>query len=124
MTALALLALRIGVQLALLHESTDPATGAPAVFAMRTGSSGHALLPGLRCRGSRRASGLADTAARIPTGTDTVRSPPAEFVKAVVVDTEMVSDFVDDGDRDLLDHVLLGVADLQDTVPIDGDHVG
>ena len=29
MTALALLALRIGVQLALLHESTDPATGAP-----------------------------------------------------------------------------------------------
>src|SRR6185312_14485092 len=40
-----------------------------------------------------------------------------------VVDAEVVGDLVHDGDRDLLDHVVLGLADRQDRLPVEGDPV-
>jgi hypothetical protein len=41
------------------------------------------------------------------------RSGPTEFVKALVVDSEVVSDLVDDGHRHFLGHLGLGLAHLQ-----------
>ena len=49
---------------------------------------------------------------------------PAEFVQAVVVDTEMVRDLVDDRDRDLVDDLVLCLTDVQKGLPINGDRVG
>src|SRR6185312_15745936 len=40
-----------------------------------------------------------------------------------VVDAEVVGDLVHDGDRDLVDHVVLGRADRQDRLPVEGDPV-
>jgi hypothetical protein len=39
--------------------------------------------------------------------------PPAEFVEPVVVDAEVMCDLVDHGDRDLVDDLVLVLADLQ-----------
>ena len=41
-------------------------------------------------------------------------SAPAELVQALVVDAEVVRDLVDDGDRHLVDDVVLGLADVAD----------
>src|SRR3954452_12533810 len=51
------------------------------------------------------------------------RSAPAELVESVVVDAEVVRDLVDDGDGDLVDDVLLGLADVADRLAIDHDPV-
>jgi hypothetical protein len=51
------------------------------------------------------------------------RLRPAEFVQTIVVDTEMVGDLVDDRDRDLVDDLILGLADVQQGVSVDGDGV-
>ena len=40
------------------------------------------------------------------------RSRPAEFVQPIVVDAEVVRDFVDHRDRHLLDDLVLGLAEL------------
>src|SRR5689334_22810035 len=54
----------------------------------------------------------------------TVRpSSPAQLVEAGVVDAEVVRDLVDDGDRDLLDDVGLGLADVADRLAVDHDPV-
>src|SRR3954470_9126021 len=62
------------------------------------------------------------TAFTVPTGPRT--SAPAQFVEAGVVDAEVVRDLVDDGDRDLLDHLVLGLADVADGLAVDHDPVG
>src|SRR6266536_4398958 len=49
---------------------------------------------------------------------------PAQLVQPGVVDAEVVGDLVYHGHADLLDDVLLGVADGQDRVPVDDDPVG
>lgn len=49
---------------------------------------------------------------------------PAEFVKAVVVDAEMVADLVDYGAPDLLDHFGFSAADRAYRDPVNGDPVG
>ena len=51
-------------------------------------------------------------------------SAPAELVQPLVVDAEVVGDLVDDRGRDLLHHVVLGVAHAQGRVAVDGDAVG
>src|SRR3712207_3661088 len=51
-------------------------------------------------------------------------SVPAELVQPVVVDAEVVRDLVDDGDRDLLDDLLGGRADVTDRLAVDHDPVG
>ncbi|MDT5014646.1 MAG: hypothetical protein QOD39_806 [Mycobacterium sp.] len=38
---------------------------------------------------------------------------PTQFVQPVVVDAEVMGDFVDDGDRDLVDDLVLVLADLE-----------
>src|SRR3954465_723895 len=48
---------------------------------------------------------------------------PAEFVEPGVVDAEVVRDLVDDGDRDLLDHLVLALADVADGLAVDHDPV-
>ena len=42
-----------------------------------------------------------------------LRLRPAEFVESVVVDSEVMGDLVNDGDRHLVDHLVLGLADVQ-----------
>ena len=51
-------------------------------------------------------------------------SAPAEFVQPVVVDAEVVGDLVDHGDRDLVDDLVLGLADVEQRLAVDGDGVG
>src|SRR3712207_5855867 len=48
---------------------------------------------------------------------------PAEGVELVVVDAEVVRDLVDDGDRDLLGHLVLVLADVADRLAVDHDPV-
>lgn len=50
---------------------------------------------------------------RLPRGHFAIWSAPAEFVQPVVVDTEVVGDLVDHGDRDFVDDLFLAVADVQ-----------
>src|SRR5215218_10317712 len=57
-------------------------------------------------------------------GNATRRLSPAELVQPVVVDAEVVRDLVDDGDRHLLDHLVLGLADVADGLAVDHDPVG
>src|SRR5699024_1293547 len=45
----------------------------------------------------------------------------AELVEAVVVDTEVVAELVDDGDGDLLDELLPGIDDVLQRQPVDRD---
>src|SRR5215475_5841848 len=52
------------------------------------------------------------------------RSAPAEFMKSLIVDAEVVCDLVYHRHRDFGDHVLLGLADGQDRRPVDEDSVG
>ena len=52
------------------------------------------------------------------------RLRPAELVQPIVVDPEVVRDFVDHRDRHLLDDFLLGLAELQQRGAVDGDGVG
>lgn len=59
----------------------------------------------------------------MPRGRGTGLSP-AEFVQPLVVDAEMMGDLVDDRDRDLVDHLLLGFADVENGLAVDGDLVG
>src|SRR3954452_1176056 len=49
---------------------------------------------------------------------------PAELVQPLLADPEVVRDLVDDGDRDLLDHLVLGLADVADGRAVDHDPVG
>src|SRR3954453_13863989 len=65
---------------------------------------------------------VSDTPITVPTGLRA--SAPAQFVEAGVVDAEVVRDLVDDGDRDLLDHLVLGLADVADGLAVDHDPVG
>jgi hypothetical protein len=51
-------------------------------------------------------------------------SRPAEFVQTVVVDAEVVGDLVDHRDRDLFDHLLLRLTDVQKGLAVNGDRVG
>ena len=44
-------------------------------------------------------------------------------MQALVIDAEMVGHFVDDGDGDLLHHVLFGFADLKQALPEDRHRV-
>ena len=50
-------------------------------------------------------------------------SAPTQFVQPVVVDTEVMGDLVDDGDRDLIDDVVVGVAGLEQGLAVDRDGV-
>ena len=50
-------------------------------------------------------------------------SGPAQFFQPVVVDAEMVGDFVDHRDRDLLDDLVVGFADIQQRLAVDRDGV-
>jgi hypothetical protein len=52
-----------------------------------------------------------------------VASAVAEFVKSAIVDPEVMSDLVYDGDPDLLDHLLAGLTDRQDRVTEDLDAI-
>ena len=52
------------------------------------------------------------------------RSGPAEFVQFVVIDAEVMRDFVDHRHRNLVDDFVVGMADVQEGVAIDGDRVG
>ena len=52
------------------------------------------------------------------------RLRPAEFVQAVIVDAEVMCDLMDDGDRHLVDHLVLGLADVQQGLSVDRDRVG
>jgi hypothetical protein len=52
-----------------------------------------------------------------------VASAVAEFVKSAIVDPEVMSDLVYDGDPDLLDHLLAGPTDRQDRVAEDLDAI-
>src|SRR6476469_3652848 len=54
---------------------------------------------------------------------DSVKLSPAELVQPSVINTEVVGNLMNDRDRDLLDHVLLVVADVEDRLAIDGDPV-
>ena len=49
---------------------------------------------------------------------------PAEFVQPLVIDAEVMGDLVDDRDRDFVDHLGLGLAEVQKGRAIDGDRVG
>lgn len=40
-------------------------------------------------------------------------SAPAEFVQSIVVDAEVVSDFVDNSGDDLIDDIIFGVSGVQ-----------
>jgi hypothetical protein len=51
------------------------------------------------------------------------RLRPAEFMQAVVVDAEVVGDLMDDRDRDLVDDLVLGIADVQQGFAVDRDGV-
>jgi hypothetical protein len=62
--------------------------------------------------------------ARLPRGHATNDLGPTQFVQPVVVYPEVVSNLVNDSDRHLLDDVGLGVADVQQRVAKDRDHVG
>src|SRR3954471_9959841 len=83
------------------------------------------ILIGSLPAGVTRSSDMWITATRRPDGTFGAEGPscPAEFVQAVVVDAEVVRDLVDDGDRDLVDHVVLGLADGADRLAVDHDPV-
>jgi len=48
----------------------------------------------------------------------------SEFVEAVVVDSKVVADLVEDGDAHLLSDLVVGVADGLDVVLVDADPVG
>lgn len=50
-------------------------------------------------------------------------SCPTEFVQPVVVDPEVVCDLVDHRHRDLLDDLVLGVADVEQRIAVDRDGV-
>lgn len=52
------------------------------------------------------------------------RSAPAELMQTIVVNPEVVCDLMEHGDGDLLDHLVLGGADAQQCVAVDGDDVG
>ena len=49
---------------------------------------------------------------------------PAQFVQALVVDAEMMADLVNDRDGHLVDHVILGVTDVEKRLAVDRDGVG
>jgi hypothetical protein len=49
---------------------------------------------------------------------------PAEFVQPLVVDPEVVGDFVDHRDRNLVDHLVLVLAHVEQRLAVDGDGVG
>src|SRR4029453_8452074 len=51
------------------------------------------------------------------------RSAPAALVEALLLDAEVVRDLVDDGDCHLVDHVVLGLADVADGLAVDHDPV-
>ena len=51
-------------------------------------------------------------------------SCPPKFVQPVVVDAEVVRDFVDHRHRDLLDDLVLGVADVEQRIAVDRNGVG
>ena len=57
-------------------------------------------------------------------GTESRGSAPAELVEALLLDAEVVRDLVDDGDRDLVDDLVLGLADVADRLAVDHDPVG
>src|SRR5690606_385116 len=52
------------------------------------------------------------------------RLPPAKFVQACVVDTEMVCHLMYHGDQHLVDDLVFAVTDFQDRFPVDRDAVG
>jgi hypothetical protein len=52
------------------------------------------------------------------------RSGHAEFVEAVVVDAEVVANFMENGDSHLFANVIVGIANGLDVVLIDADAVG
>src|SRR3954466_6942605 len=83
-----------------------------SINATRRRGAGTARSRGRRERASERWGGAGPS------------SSPAELVQAVVVDAEVVRDLVDDGDRDLLDDLVLGLADVTDRQPVDHDPVG
>lgn len=45
-------------------------------------------------------------------------------MKSIVVDAEVVGDLMDDRDPDLLDQLVLVVADFAQRQPVEGDHIG
>src|SRR4051794_675535 len=80
-------------------------------------------LPGHGTPSPRASSGSRPrTRARKSTGTGPASSP-AEGVELVVVDAEVVRDLVDDGDGDLLGHLVLVLAHVADRLPVDHDPV-
>src|SRR4029453_9535936 len=70
-------------------------------------------------------SGTSINATRLPDRTLGAERPsvPAQFVQPLVADPEVVGDLVDDGDRHLVDHVVLGLADVADGFAVDHDPV-
>src|SRR4051812_24338687 len=60
---------------------------------------------------------------RPPMRANRAGSAPAEFVEALLADAEVVGDLVDDRDGHLVDHVLLGLADVADGLAVDHDPV-
>ena len=49
--------------------------------------------------------------------------PPAEVVESVIVDAEVMGDFVHDGGDHFVDDVFFGVTDLADRQPVDEDAI-
>lgn len=79
----------------------------PASRPRRTGSPRCAAGAGREASGSRRAD----------------HSAPAELVQPGLGDAEVVRDLVHHGDRNLVDHLVLVGADVQQRVPVHGDPV-
>src|SRR5688572_26265362 len=77
----------------------------PVAAAVSSGTSSHATRPCARTFGPESPSA------------------PAELVETVLLDPEVVRDLVDDGDGDLLDDVVLGLADVADGLAVDHDPV-
>src|SRR5690606_11168143 len=101
-------------------DARGPARGPTRLRATRHAPAGRRAL---------RALHSSTAIARLPlAGADVpgsrLRLAPAELVELRVVDAEEVRDLVDDGNRDLLDHVLARLADRERGVAEDEDPVG
>src|SRR4051812_35285386 len=88
--------------------------GSPPVMASSPGTSDNATrAPPARFRARNRAYLIAPNRG----------SAPAEGVELLLLDAEVVRDLVDDGDRDLLGHLVLVLADVADRRAVDHDPV-
>ena len=100
--------------------STPPAVAAHGLFI--TPSADNPRLPRPNCLGLVLAPVLAPLRSSLARAFGRLR--PAEFVQTVVVDAEVMGDLMDDGDRHLVDHLGLGLADVEQRLAVDRDRVG